>query len=241
MTESNRLSMDALQISCQNCSLSQLCLPVTLSVEDVNRVDELVQREKPLHKGDFIYAQGDVFKSIYIVKSGSVKSYITDADGREQMLGFYLPGDLIGLAGVEGNRQRCSAKVLETSSFCEVPFDSLEKLASRIPALQHQLFKLFGKQLCVEGEQLVQLGQKTAEQRVAWFLLDLSARFARRGLSSAEFYLSMSRHDIGNFLGLAVETTSRIFTRLQQDGIIEVNRKQIKILEHDRLKQLVES
>ena len=175
-----------------------------------------------------------------MVKSGSVKSFVTDSDGSEQILGFHLPGELIGLSGIEKSRHSCSAKVLETSSFCEVPFDSLESLASRIPALQHQLFRLLSKEIGNESGQLILLGQKTAEQRLAAFLENLASRYSSRGLSNTEFILSMSRNEIGNYLGLAVETISRLFTRFQDEKLLKVERKHIQLLEIERLRCIVQ-
>lgn len=241
MADSSLLNMDALKVSCRNCSLAQLCLPVMLSPADVDRVDQIVERCHPMHKGDYLFKQDEKFSTLYVVKSGSVKSFVTDADGSEQILGFHLPGELVGLEGIESDKHQCSARVMETSSFCEVPFEQLEALATRIPSLQHQVFKLLSKQIGAEANQLVLLGQKSADQRLACFLTNLSDRFASRNLSSSNFILSMSRSEIGNYLGLAVETVSRLFTRFQQDGILEVNRKQVIIKDLDKLKSIVSS
>ncbi len=239
MEERRVISLENIKVACKNCSLNALCLPMGLTIEDVERLDNIVKRNRPLHRGDALFRQGDRFKALYIVKTGSVKTFTPSEDGGEQVLGFHLPGELIGLDAIQSDVHGCAAKVLETSAICEVPFDRLEELSCTIPSLQHQMFRLLSKEITQESEMLMLLGKRSADERLAAFLLSLSERFMRRGFSPREFYLSMSRHEIGNYLGLAVETVSRLFTRFQEDGLLRVDRKHIELIDIEGLRVVV--
>jgi len=160
-----------------------------------------------------------------------VKTYTPSEEGGEQVLGFHLPGEIIGLDAIDQDAHACSAKVLETSAICEVPFQRFEELSSSIPSLQHAMFRLLSKEIGHDAEMLLLLGKKNAEERLAAFLVSMSQRLSKRGLSPIDFYLSMSRHEIGNYLGLAVETVSRLFTRFQDEGLVKVDRKHVEILD----------
>jgi len=210
-----------------------------LAPDDVERLDDIVKRNRPLHRGDHLFRAGEHFKALYIVKTGSVKTFAPVEDGGEQVLGFHLPGEIIGLDAIQNEEHGCSAKVLETSAVCEVPFDRLEELSSAIPSLQRQMYKLLSKEIGQDTEMLLLLGKKSAEERLAAFLVSLSERFKRRGFSPKDFYLSMSRHEIGNYLGLAVETVSRLFTRFQEEGLLNVERKHIELIDLDSLRTIV--
>ena len=211
-----------------------------LDPHDVDRLDEIVKRNRPLHRGDYLFREGDKFQCLYIVKTGSVKTYAPSEDGGEQVLGFHLPGELIGLDAIEKSRHHCSARVLETSAVCEVPFHQLEDLSTTIPSLQHQMYRLLSREISQDENMLTLLGKKNAEERLAAFLLSLSERFKRRGFSPSDFHLSMSRHEIGNYLGLAVETISRLFTRFQDEKLLKVERKHIQLLDIERLRCVVQ-
>ncbi|GAB0148497.1 fumarate/nitrate reduction transcriptional regulator Fnr [Marichromatium gracile] len=210
-----------------------------LTQEDVERLDDIVKRTRPLHRGDFLFRDGDRFRSLYVVKTGSVKTFAPSPEGGEQVLGFHLPGEIIGLDAIDKDEHACSAKVLETSAICEIPFQRLEELTCSIPSLQHQMYRLLSKEIGHDTDMLLLLGKKNAEERLAAFLLSLSQRLHKRGLSPSDFYLSMSRHEIGNYLGLAVETVSRLFTRFQDDGLMRVDRKHIELLDLPALEALV--
>ncbi|SDW01558.1 fumarate/nitrate reduction transcriptional regulator Fnr [Thiocapsa roseopersicina] len=239
MSHHKVISLETIRIACRNCSLSSLCLPMGLAPDDVERLDEIVKRTRPLHRGDFLFRDGDRFRSLYVVKTGSVKTFAPSPEGGEQVLGFHLPGEVIGLDAIDKDIHACSAKVLETSAICEVPFTRLEELTATIPSLQHQMYRLLSKEIGHDTDMLLLLGKKNAEERLAAFLLSLSKRLHKRGLSATDFYLSMSRHEIGNYLGLAVETVSRLFTRFQDDGLMNVDRKHIQLLDVDTLESLV--
>ena len=239
VSEKNIISFDKIRVACKDCSLSTLCLPMGLAGEDVDRLDAIVKRNRPLQRGDHIFRMDSAFSSLYVVKTGSVKTYTQSPDGSEQVIGFHLPGELLGLDAIQTNRHGCSARVLETSAICEIPFERFEELASSIPSLQHQMFRLLSKEIGQDAEMLALLGKSTAEERVANFLIGLSCRFHRRGFSATDFFLSMSRQEIGSYLGLALETVSRLFTRFQEDGLLRVERKHVQILDLEGLKALV--
>jgi CRP/FNR family transcriptional regulator len=239
VTERKVISFENIKVACKNCSLGALCLPMGLTPDDVEKLDGIVKRNRPLHRGDHLFRSGDHFRSLWVVKTGSVKTYTPSEDGGEQVLGFHLPGEVIGLDAIEREAHACSAKVLETSAICEIPFPRLEELSSAIPSLQHQMYRLLSREIGQDTEMLMLLGKKNAEERLATFLLSLSSRFKKRGLSSTDFYLSMSRHEIGNYLGLAVETVSRLFTRFQDEGLLKVERKHVQLLNLERLEAIV--
>jgi CRP/FNR family transcriptional regulator len=210
-----------------------------LTPEDVERLDGIVKRNRPLHRGDYLFRNGERFRSLFVVKTGSVKTYAPSPEGGEQVLGFHLPGEIIGLDAIEKEAHACSARVLETSAICEVPFSMFEELSSSIPSLQHQMYRLLSKEISHDTEMLLLLGKKSAEERLAAFLLSMSKRLRKRGLSPTDFYLSMSRHEIGNYLGLAVETVSRLFTRFQEEGLLKVDRKHVQLRDLDMLESIV--
>lgn len=239
MTNNPVISISNIKIACKNCSLSSLCLPMGLHPEDVDKLEAIVKRSRPLRRGDHLFESSNPFRSLYAVKTGSLKTYTIGPDGSEQVLGFHLPGELVGLDAIQGEQHRCSARVLETTSVCELPFNRLEELAAHIPSLQHQLFRLLSREIGQDSDLHSLLGRSPAEERLASFLLSLSERFRRRGFSPREFNLSMSRQEIGSYMGLALETVSRLFTRFQDDGILRVERKHIEILDMERLKDIV--
>jgi CRP/FNR family transcriptional regulator len=227
-----------IKVSCQNCSLAELCLPHGLNADELKRLDAAVRRSRPLHKGDRLFQPGDAATSLFAVRSGSIKLYATLDDGDQQVIGFYLPGELLGLDGIETGAHRCTAVALETSSACAVPFNDLKTICRQVPSLQEQMLRLFSRELSAEHELLLSITRRTAEERVATFLTSLAARFKRIGYSPNEFKLSMSREEIGSYLGLTIETVSRIFTRLREQGLIALNRRQVTIRDGARLHAL---
>lgn len=205
---------------------------------DIERLDKIVNRSKPYHRNDYLFREGDTFKGIYAVKTGSIKTYVSREDGSDQVLGFHLPGEIIGLDAIESGVHGCTAKILETTAVCLIPYEKLEKLSVEIPSLQHQMFRLMSREISNESSMLILLGKKNADERLATFLLSLSQRYKQRGFSSQEFNLSMSRNEIGNYLGLAVETISRLFTRFQDEGILKVERKHVELIDIEALKRI---
>ena len=231
----NVIDLAEIKVACQDCSLFQLCLPVGIDARDLELLDSIIKRRRQVKRGEHLFHIGASLQSIYAVRSGSIKTYTPTEDGHEQVTGFHLPGELLGLDAINTEFHPCAAKALETTSICEIPFDRLEALSTRIPGLQHQLLRIMSKEILHDQSLLMLLGKKSAEERLAALLLSLSNRYHARGFSPTEFNLSMSRNDIGNYLGLAVETVSRLFTRFQSDGVLTVQRKYIHILDLERL------
>ncbi|MBK1694429.1 transcriptional regulator FNR [Chromatium weissei] len=241
MSQFQVISLESIRIACRNCSLLNLCLPTGLTPNDVERLDGLIKHNHPLHRGDYLFRRGDPFRSLHIVKTGAVKTFAPSPEGGEQVLGFHLPGEIIGLDAIARTSHISSAKVLETSAICEISFAKFETLTAITPDLQQQMYRLLSLEIGQNTEMLLLLGRKNAEARLASFLLNLSQRLRRRGLSPSDFYLSMSRHEIGSYLGLAVETVSRVLTRFQDDKMIRVDRKHIELLNFSALMTLCES
>lgn len=232
------IDIASVKLACSSCSLHQLCLPMGIGLDDVERLDAIIKRRRPLARGSYVFHLGDTFRSLYAIRSGSVKTYTITEDGSEQITGFHLPGELIGLDAINSNQHPCGAKALETTSICEIPFERMEELAVAVPALGRQMLRIMSRELNSDGELLTLLGKKSADERLAALLISLSMRFQERGFSPREFHLSMSRNDIGNYLGLAIETVSRLFSRFQQQGLICVQSKYIHLKELHQLREL---
>lgn len=229
------VSLKALRIACRDCRLNEICLPVGLATSDMERLDAIIDRKRPLNRGERLFRRGDRFQRLYAIRSGSLKTYTNSADGQEQVMGFLLPGELAGLNAIADGVHPLSAQALETTSICEIPFTQLEALSAQLPSLQHELLRIMSQEIRADEKAMAVLGQKSAEERLAAFLVDLSVRFEHRGFSPCRFNLSMTRGDIGNYLGLALETISRLFTRFQTEGLLHVDRKNIELLDRKRL------
>jgi CRP/FNR family transcriptional regulator len=210
-------------------------MPIALRDDEMLKLEEVVKKGGLAYQQDVIYRQDNDFKSLYAVRLGCIKTYRMTEDGREQVTGFYLPGEIFGMDGIGSGRYTNSSVALETSSVCELPFDELEKLSSKIPQLQHHVFRLLGNEIALDQQHITLLGKNTAEERMAALLLSLSTRFAERKQSAMRFRLPMSRADIGNYLGLTVETVSRVLGKMQKIGVLRVDNKEVEILDADRL------
>ncbi len=219
------------QAHCKDCSLASLCLPLSLNLEDMDALDEIVKRGRPLKKGEFLFRQGDAFNSVFAVRSGALKTFSLTDSGDEQITGFHLPSELVGLSGMDSESYPVSAMALETTSVCEIPFERLDELSVQLPQLRRQLMRIMSREIRDDQQMMLLLSKKTADERIATFLVNLSARFRVRGFSANQFRLSMSRNEIGNYLGLAVETVSRVFTRFQQNSLLEAEGKEVHILD----------
>ena len=226
------------QVNCGNCRLNSICLPLALESDDIEQLDSIIQRSKPLQKNQHLYRESDDFQSVFAVRSGTLKAYKTTDDGREQVTGFYFPGEILGMDGISKNSHASSAKALETSAVCEIPFSSLEKLSSMMPNLQRHFFQLMSREITEDQQLITLLSKNSADERVAALMISISKRNARRKLSSTQFRLPMSRVDIGNYLGLTVETVSRVFSRMQKMDILRVDNKEIEILDLEGLQRM---
>jgi len=231
-------NIEKFKVSCANCNLAELCLPRGLEEGDLEKLESIIKRAQPLQRGDYLFRTGDQFHAIYAIRSGAVKVYRTTSDGDEQILGFHLPGELLGLDAIEWKHHVCTAVALETSSFCAIPFSRLEEMCQLLPGLQNQMYRLMSRELSTENESLLLLGKKSAEEKVATFLINLSTRLHLLGYSATEFRLPMSRQEIGNYLGLTIETVSRIFSRLHNEKYISIDHKQVQITDLDTLHNL---
>ena len=226
------------RVSCGNCRLNAICLPISLHVEDIDRLNSIVQRSKPLQKGEYLYRASDEFDSVFAIRSGAVKAVSISDKGDEQVTGFYLPGEVVGMDGLADNVYTNSVIALETSSVCEIPFNRLEELSLQIPTLQRHFFQLMSREITQDQQVITLLSKGSAEARIATLLLSISSRNGRRNLSTNDFILPMSRTDIGNFLGLTIETVSRIFTRLQKSNLLAVDKKEITIIDMEALRNI---
>ncbi|GHE20763.1 fumarate/nitrate reduction transcriptional regulator Fnr [Halomonas urumqiensis] len=224
---------------CQTCSLSSLCLPLALEVQDMQQFDAIIRRRAPLKKGEALFRQNSPFNSVYAVRSGSLKQVTTEGS-EDQLTNFYLPSELVGLDGIDSDRYPGAVIALETTTVCEIPFDRLDALSESLPELRTQLYRSMSKELRDDRRMMRLLSRKTADQRLASFFIGLSERFRRRGYSPFSFRLSMPRADIGNYLGLAVETVSRILGRFQNQGLIAVSGREVNILDMDGLVHVAE-
>lgn len=238
MTDHQVIKLSELKSHCQNCSLYDLCLPMGLETSDLNRLDKVIKRSQSINRNNLLFRMGEPLKSIYAIRSGSFKTYLTNPDGTEQIVGFSLPGELLGMDAISEDIHTCTTKALETSSVCEIPFERLESLSREIPNLQHQLLRLMSKEIQQDQNLMLLLAQMPAETRLASFLLGMSERLNKRGYAANEFNLSMSRGDIANLLGMAVETISRLLSHFQEIGLLSVERKHITILKLDELRRL---
>lgn len=206
-----------------------------LDSADTSLLDRYVKRKRLFKRGEVFYRIGEAFNYVYAIRSGSVKTYISTDDGRLQITGFHVPGELLGLNAIDERRYNCEAMALETTSVCEISVDCFEELARQIPSVHYQMLKMMSREIKHNQELMLLLGKKNAEERLATYLLSLSRRFAMRNYSPTQFNLSMSRGDIGNYLGIAEETVSRIFTRFQEEGVITSERRHIILNDLERL------
>jgi CRP/FNR family transcriptional regulator, anaerobic regulatory protein len=229
------------KVSCGNCRLNTICLPLSLHIDDIERLNQIIQRSKPLQKGEYLLHANSVFTSIYAIRSGCVKAVALGDNGDEQVTGFYLPGEVVGMDGLADNVYTNSVVALETTSVCEIPFNRLEELSVKLPSLQRHFLQLMSREITQDQQLITLLSKSNAEARIASLLLSISARNSRRNLSASAFLLPMSRTDIGNFLGLTIETVSRTFTRLQKNNVLSVDKKEIMINDIPALQQLVKT
>lgn len=221
--------------ACSSCSLARICLPLGLDKAELERMDDIVTRSPVAHEGDHLFRVGEPFKAVYAVRSGSYKSYTVDSEGREHVLGFHLPGEIMGLDAIYSERHMCNAVALDTAAVCILPYSELSALAGKMDGLRVQMFRLMSKDI---ADTAALAGDFTAEERIASFLLDLSRRFHVRGFSATEFNLNMSRRDIANFLRLAPETVSRVLARFEKSHLIAVERREMRLLDVPGLKEL---
>lgn len=235
MTSPAVLDLADLRKSCGQCSLRQLCLPAGIGLADVDRLDRLVRRRRQIARGENLFHAGSPLGSLYVARDGSFKTVVTSEDGEQQVIGFHLPGELVGLDALGDGEHRCDAVALEPARVCEVPLPDLQQIAAQVPALQRQLLRVIGRSMGRDQDHLEILSRRHATDRVLLFLHGLSERYEAVGGATATFALPMTREEIGSYLGLAIETVSRSFTKLQDDGVISVRGRQIRMIQAEQV------
>jgi CRP/FNR family transcriptional regulator len=221
--------------------MNSICLPVGLDPSDLDKLEVLIERKKPLQPRESVFLSGEPFTSIYAVRSGSIKSFCIDADGREQVTGFYFPGELFGWDGLANEHYQNTAIALETTSLCEIPYEKLDNLGNSIPSVQKYVMKLISREINADQQLIALLAGNSAQQKLASLLLSISDRLVQQKLSSTRLWLPMSRGEIGNYLGLTVETVSRVLGHFQRKKYLAVNKKEIEILDKKALRDLIRS
>jgi CRP/FNR family transcriptional regulator len=232
------LNVQALKASCSACSMHQLCLPMGLEDADIDRLDKIIGKRRRLGRDEPLYRMGEPFRNLYAVRFGHFKTYQVNAAGDAQITGFQMAGELLGMDAISGDRHHCDAVALEDSEVCEIPFASLEDLFGHVPALLRHFHRIMSQEITREQNVMLLLGNMRAEQRFAVFLANLSARYAARGYAANSFQLRMSREDIGNYLGLTIESISRLLSRFKKMGLVQVDKRDVILLEPARLKAM---
>lgn len=223
------ISIATIKAACKDCALRDLCLPLGLRDEDLAALDQIVRRRRTVRKGEYLYRMGEPLHMLYAIRSGAMKTSELLGDGRIQITGFQLPGEILGIDAIDGEQHRCNAEALSSSEVCEIPWARLEELAQHITGLQHQLLRLMSGEIGREGQLLLMIGKMSADERLLACLHNLSRRQARLGLSPTDIKLHMSRQDLGDYLGLALETVSRLFSRFQEEGLLTVRGKYVHL------------
>jgi len=237
--ERRRMTPQTIKVACSNCNLRELCMPVGLSPTDLDKIDEVVAVRRKIKRGAALFRNGENFTSLYAIRTGFFKTCITTEDGRDQVTGFQMAGEIIGLDGIVNDHHTCDAVALEDAEVCVMPFDKIEDLSREVNALQHHVHKIMSREIVREHGVMLLLGSMRAEERLAAFLLNLVQRLHARGFSQSELVLRMTREEIGSYLGLKLETVSRTFSKFVDDGIVDVKQRHVRILDTEALKRIV--
>lgn len=233
------IDKDAIKVACSNCNLRELCMPLGLNAHELIRVDELVASRRAVKRGASLFRNGEKFTSLYAIRTGFFKTCVTTEDGRDQVTGFQMAGEIIGLDGIVNDQHTCDAIALEDAEVCVMPFDRIEEISREVSALQHHVHKIMSREIVRDHGVMLLLGSMRAEERLAAFLLNLVQRLQARGFSKSELILRMTREEIGSYLGMKLETVSRTFSKFADDGIIEVKQRHIHIRDSEALKRIV--
>lgn len=234
-----RMNPHTIKVACSNCNLRELCMPLGLSTEEIDRLDDVVANRRKVKRGTALFRNGEKFTSLYAIRTGFFKTCVASEDGRDQVTGFQMAGEIIGLDGIVNDHHSCDAVALEDAEVCVMPFDRIEELSREINGLQRHVHKIMSREIVREHGVMLLLGSMRAEERLAAFLLNLVQRLHARGFSSSELILRMTREEIGSYLGLKLETVSRTFSKFMEDGIIEVKQRHVRILDTEALARLV--
>ena len=229
----------AIKLACPNCKLRDLCMPIGLSAQELEQIDEVVAARRRVKRGVPLFRNGELFKSLYAIRTGFFKTSIAAEDGRDHVTGFQMAGEIIGLDGIVNSRHTCDAVALEDAEVCVLPFDQVETLSREVGALQHHMHRIMSREIVCNHGVMLLLGSMRAEERLAAFLLNLLQRLHARGFSGSELVLRMTREEIGSYLGLKLETVSRTFSKFSEEGIIEVKHRLVRIIDTAALKGLI--
>lgn len=228
-----------IKVACSNCNLRELCMPMGLSGAEMGRLDDLVAMRRKVKRGMPLFSNGDRFSALYAIRTGFFKTCIATEDGRDQVTGFQMAGEIMGLDGIVGDRHTCDAIALEDAEVCVMPYERLEELSREVPALQNHVHKIMSREIVREHGVMLLLGSMRAEERLAAFLLNLVQRLHARGFSQSELVLRMTREEIGSYLGLKLETVSRTFSKFADEGMVEVKQRHVRILDTEALRAIV--
>ncbi|GAB3492263.1 fumarate/nitrate reduction transcriptional regulator Fnr [Curvibacter fontanus] len=233
------MNPQAIKVACSNCNLRELCMPLGLNAEEIDRLDLMVANRRKIKRGEALFRNGDKFSSLYAIRTGFFKTCVASEDGRDQVTGFQMAGEIIGLDGIVSDHHSCDAVALEDAEVCVMPFDRIEDLSREINGLQRHVHKIMSREIVREHGVMLLLGSMRAEERLAAFLLNLVQRLHARGFSQSELILRMTREEIGSYLGLKLETVSRTFSKFVEDGMVEVKQRHVRILDTEALNRLV--
>jgi len=231
--------VQSIKLACSNCNLRELCMPLSLNEEELQKLDNLVTTRHKIVRGDTLYRNGEKFSALYAIRTGFFKTSVAAEDGRDQVTGFQMAGEVIGLDGIVSDHHTCDAVALEDAEVCVMNFDLLEDLSREITALQRHIHKVMSREIVRENGVMLLLGSMRADERLAAFLLNLVQRLHARGFSQSELVLRMTREEIGSYLGLKLETISRTFSKFVEEGIVEVKQRHVRIMNPDALKLIV--
>ncbi|MFN7446302.1 MAG: fumarate/nitrate reduction transcriptional regulator Fnr [Curvibacter sp.] len=233
------INAQVMKVACSNCNLRELCMPLGLSVQEIERLDEVVTNRRKVKRGAALFRNGDRFNALYAIRTGFFKTCVAAEDGRDQVTGFQMAGEIIGLDGIVNDQHTCDAIALEDTEVCVMPFDRVEELSREINGLQRHVHKIMSREIVREHGVMLLLGSMRAEERLAAFLLNLVQRLHARGFSQSELILRMTREEIGSYLGLKLETVSRTFSKFVDDGMVEVKQRHVRIVNTEALAALV--
>lgn len=233
------MDLPSIKVACSSCNLRELCLPMGLKAEEMHKLDAVVSSRRRVKRGEALFSAGERFSALFAVRSGFFKTRITTQDGRDQVTGFQMTGEIIGLDGIVSDQHTCDAVALEDAEVCVMPFAQLEELSREFTSLQHHVHKIMSREIVRDQGVMLLLGSMRAEERVAAFLLNLVQRLHARGFSASELVLRMTREEIGSYLGLKLETVSRTFSKFVDDGIIEVKQRYVMIKDTEALQAIV--
>ena len=233
------IRIDAIKVACSSCNLRELCLPVGMSPGDSGHIDRLVTSRRTMKRGDTLFRSGDAFTSLFAIRTGFFKTRVSTDDGRDQVTGFQMAGELLGLDGISTDRHTCDAVALEDSQVCQIPYARFEEISREVTHLQRHFHKIMSREIVRDQGVMLLLGSMRAEARLAAFVLNLTQRLQARGFSGSSLVLRMTREEIGSYLGLKLETVSRAFSRFQDDGVLEVKQRDVRVIDESALRRLL--